>query len=64
LARAERERVKKDAARWRWWRKWWADDADDLERINDVQSVSTTAEELDAAVDVAIRASVGGGAKP
>lgn len=44
-----------DAARYRWWRKWWADSADDMEHINDVQGQCSTAEELDAAIDAAIK---------
>lgn len=48
-------KARDDAARWRWWRKWWTDGPDDLERINKLD-LSDTPTQLDAAVDKAIAA--------
>jgi hypothetical protein len=40
----------KDAARWRWWRKFWCDDNDD---IPEGFMVAGTEEQFDAAIDAA-----------
>lgn len=38
-----------DAARWRWWCKWWFDEKDDMEKINDLEYEDQAT--LNAAVD-------------
>lgn len=54
LLRSERCEIPKDAARWRWWRRWYMDDDDDCEKINDLVLGAGEAS-LDAAVDEAIK---------
>lgn len=44
-----------DAARWRWWCKWWLDERDDMEKINDLDYENDQAS-LNAAVDAGIAA--------
>lgn len=43
----------RDAARWRWWCRWWLDVKDDMERINDLEYDDDQAL-LNAAVDAEI----------
>lgn len=50
--RVEDNNTAKDAARWRWWCRWWFDEKDDMETINDLDY--SDKEGLDAEIDAAI----------
>jgi hypothetical protein len=41
----------RDAARYRWWRKWWCDNGDDCERVNSLEYDTDEPATFDAAID-------------
>lgn len=45
---------KADAARYRWWQRWWCDGKDDMERINDLEYDSDDQASMNAAIDAEI----------
>lgn len=48
-----------DAARWRWWCRWWLDDKDDCERVNALKYQGDSQASFNAAVDAEIAKDAG-----